>query len=91
MSATNDITGDDIKTSPSSTAYRAGHDRIFSKQKPIMNAAEITKEYRYIGSVNNPLFIRPEGKWLKFNQNRRGTHESWCDHDLKQYYHVYSD
>jgi hypothetical protein len=88
MSAKNDITGDRIQTKPSSQSYRDGYDKVFSKP---MDAAAIKREYRYIGSVNNPLFIRPEGKWVKFNQNSRGTHESWCDHNLKQYYHVYSD
>lgn len=88
MSASNDITGDSIQSKPSSQAYRDGYDRAFSKP---MDAAAIKREYRYIGSVNNPLFIRPEGKWVKFIQNSRGTHESWCDHKLKQYYHVYSD
>ena len=84
----NDITGDEIKTKPSSQSYRDNYDRIF-KKKP-MDAATITREYEYLGSLNSGL-VPPEGKWRRFNQNRRGTYEVYCCDKLRSYYDVYCD
>ena len=82
----NDITGDRIKTKPSSQAYRDGYDRAFSKPT---DAATIKDQYQNIGLANNSTFKKPEGRWLSINT--RGNYELWFCHELKQYYHVYSD
>lgn len=101
MTASNDITGDPIKTPPPSQSYRDGHDRIFSKQQkqkqepvPIarqMSAEDIKRQYTNIGTANSEAFNIPQGRWVRFRMNRRGTYELFCCHDTKQYYDVYSD
>jgi len=99
MSTTNDITGDPIQTPPPSQAYREGYDRIFSKQKQQqsvptarqMKAEDIKRQYTNIGTANSVAFSRPEGRWIRFKMNRRGTYELFCCHERKEYYDVYSD
>ena len=98
MSANNDITGDSIQTPPASQAYRDGYDRIFSKPPadPVaisrpMSADDIKNYYNFIGSANSVTFKRPEGRWVRFKMNRRGTYELFCCHETKEYYDVYSD
>jgi len=86
--ASNDITGDAIKTKASSQAYREGHDRIFGKPKDM---ATIKNKYECIGSANSSLFKRPIGNWVRFNMNSRGTYELWCNHETRQYYNNYCD
>ena len=118
--ATNDITGDTIKTKPSGEAYRAGHERIWGSRsgrtapnvvvccgarwdgnridkcqrcsQPLTpDAATVMREYQDIGTANDSSFVKPDGHWVRFNMNRSGTKEVWCDHKLKQFYTVYSD
>ena len=100
MAASNDITGDPIQTPPVSQAYRDGYDRIFSKPKPpaeslpttrLMSPDDIKRNYEFIGSANGVLFKRPEGRWVRFKMNRRGTYELYCCHETREYYDVYSD
>ena len=88
MAANNDITGDPIQTPPPSQAYRDGYDRIFSKPT---DAASIKRQYTNIGTANGVAFSRPEGRWVRFKMNRRGTYELFCCHERKEYYDVYSD
>lgn len=83
----NDITGDEIKTKPPTQVYRDNYDKIFSKPK---DAATITREYEYLGSLNSGL-VPPAGIWRRFNQNRRGTYEVYCCDKLRSYYDVYCD
>lgn len=100
MAASNDITGDPIQTPPPSQAYRDGYDRIFSKQKqqqqPVptarqMRAEDIKRQYTNIGTANSAAFNIPQGRWVRFKMNRRGTYELFCCHETKEYYDVYSD
>ena len=86
--ATNDITGDAIKTKASGQAYRDGYDRIFGKPKDM---ATIKGQYECIGSANSSAFKRPIGNWVRFNMNSRGTYELWCNHETRQYYNNYCD
>jgi len=86
--ASNDITGDAIKTKASSQAYREGHDRIFGKPKDMTT---IKNKYECIGSANSSAFSRPIGNWVRFNMNSRGTYELWCNHETRQYYNNYCD
>mgnify|MGYP001037884344 FL=1 len=86
--ASNDITGDGIKTKASSQAYREGHDRIFGRPKDV---ATIKSKYECIGSANSSAFKRPIGNWVRFNMNSRGTYELWCNHETRQYYNNYCD
>lgn len=88
MSARNDTTGDPIQSKPSTKAYRDGYDRAFSKP---MDAATIKQRYTKIGTANSETFKRPEGRWIRFKMNRRGTYELFCCHERKEYYDVYSD
>ena len=87
--ATNDITGDAIKTGASTEAYREGYDRIFGKPPTDLNI--IKNNYECIGSANSSAFSRPIGNWVRFNMNSRGTYELWCNHETRQYYNNYCD
>ena len=100
MAASNDITGDPIQTPPPSQAYRDGYDRIFSKQQqqqqPVpkarqMRAEDIKRQYTNIGTANSAAFNIPQGRWVRFKMNRRGTYELFCCHETREYYDVYSD
>ena len=93
QTTSNDITGDMVMTKATNQKYREGYDRIFNKEKamPKKSARDIKQDYQCIGTANSITFKRPEGKWVRFAMNSRGTHESWCCHDLKMFYHVYCD
>ncbi|MGB2010567.1 MAG: hypothetical protein ACPIG6_06280 [Akkermansiaceae bacterium] len=89
--STNDITGDELRTKPSTEVYRGNYDRIFRKPaRP--GYKDVVQLYKKIGCANSSSFTLPEGgDWRRCHQNASGCYEVFCSDELRQYYDQYSD
>lgn len=87
----NDITGDELRTKPSTEAYRRNFDRIF-RTPAVPDYKDVAQLYKKIGCANSSSFtLPPGGGWRRCHQNASGCYEVFCNDELRVYYDQFSD